>query len=55
MPNYPKDSDKDITKVKWLDDIEVFNRTSVWSMWWVLMRAIREILIILRRLDNGRK
>lgn len=47
-----EESDIDITKVKWLDDIEIFNATSVWSMWWVLMHAVREILVRLRGLDK---
>lgn len=55
LPDYPENTDVDIAKVKWLDDVELFNVTSVWSMWWVLMHAIREILVLLRRLDNGRR
>ncbi|MCK5607175.1 hypothetical protein KAR91_35150 [Candidatus Pacearchaeota archaeon] len=54
MTDHPSEENKDITKVKWLDSIEAFNTSSVWSMWWVLMHAVKEILIILRRLDNDR-
>ena len=50
-----EDEQKDLVKVKWLDDPDIFNRTSVWVMWWALMHAVREILIRLRRLDNGVK
>jgi len=45
----PENSKTDITKVKWLDSPEEFNRTSKWMMWWVLLHAVREILNRVRK------